>query len=54
MISDIEERRILSEWYRAPSWRYKVSKMPDDKVRTLLERMRSAKEYRASLRKTKP
>ena len=45
-LSSEQMRKELEEWYSAPSWKYKVSKMPDKQVAAVLRRLQSAREYR--------
>ena len=45
-LSSEQMRKELEEWYSAPSWKYKVSKMPDKQVAAVLRRQQSAREYR--------
>lgn len=45
-LSSEQMRKELEAWYSAPSWKYKVSKMPDKQVAAVLTRLQSAREYR--------
>lgn len=45
-LSAEQMRKELEEWYSSPSWKYKVSKMPDKQVAAVLIRLQSAREYR--------
>lgn len=45
-LSPEQMRKELEEWYSAPSWKYKVSKMPDKQVAAVLTRLQSARKYR--------
>lgn len=45
-LSSEQMRKELEAWYSSPSWKYKVSKMPDERVAAVLTRLRSAREYR--------
>lgn len=49
MTSAEQTRKELETWYSAPSWAYKVSKMSDDKVATVLKHMKSARKYRQEM-----
>ena len=45
-LSSEQMRKELEEWYSAPSWTYKVSKMSDKQVAAVLMRLQSARKYR--------
>lgn len=45
-LSSEQMRKELEEWYSSPSWKYKVSKMPDNQVAAVLKRLQSARKYR--------
>ena len=45
-LSSEHMRKELEEWYSAPSWAYKVSKMSDKQVAAVLMRLQSARKYR--------
>lgn len=45
-LSSEQMRKELEEWYSAPSWAYKVSKMSDKQVAAVLMRLQSARKYR--------
>lgn len=45
-LSSEQMRKQLEEWYSAPSWAYKVSKMSDKQVAAVLMRLQSARKYR--------
>ena len=45
-LSSEQMRRELEAWYSAPSWAYKVSKMSDKQVASVLMRLQSARKYR--------
>lgn len=45
-MSPEQMRRELEQWYSAPSWAYKVSKMSDNQVAAVLKRLQSARKYR--------
>lgn len=48
-LSSEQMRKELEEWYSAPSWKYKVSKMPDKQVAAVLMRLQSARKYRKEM-----
>lgn len=48
-LSAEQMRKELEAWYSSPSWKYKVSKMPDKQVAVVLRRLQSAREYRKKL-----
>lgn len=49
-LSSEQMRKELEEWYSAPSWAYKVSKMSDKQVAAVLMRLQSARKYRKEMR----
>lgn len=45
-MSAAQMRKELEAWYSSPSWKYKVSKMPDKQVAAVLTRLQSARSWR--------
>lgn len=45
-MSPEQMRKELEQWYTAPSWAYKVSKMSDEQVAAVLKRLQSARKWR--------
>lgn len=49
-LSSEQMRKELEQWYSAPSWAYKVSKMSDKQVAAVLTRLQAARKYRREYR----